>query len=87
MERARVEKLVGSSLEAKVMLHVGDADVAAALTALQAAANGVDELQYLFLVSLVRASAGRLCTIAVARSGCLLLHVMHRLHCCRALYC
>lgn len=51
MERARKEKLVGSSLDARVMLHVADAAVAAGLQRLQASGTAVDELRYLLIVS------------------------------------
>ncbi|KAG1677731.1 hypothetical protein FOA52_001043 [Chlamydomonas sp. UWO 241] len=51
LEKARNEKAVGSSLDARVTLHVADAELAARLQALNASENGVDELRYLFIVS------------------------------------
>lgn len=51
LEKARVGKLLGASLEAKVLLHVGDEGLRARLAALQAAGNGADPLRYLFIVS------------------------------------
>lgn len=52
LERARVDRLIGASLEAQVMLHVsGNAKLADTLAALNGAANGVDELRYLLIVS------------------------------------
>jgi len=57
METARAEKMIGSSLEAKVLLYVADESLRQTLTALNPAsslaANGVDELRYLFLASQV----------------------------------
>ena len=57
LEQARNDKAIGSSLEAKVLLHVVDADFRQQLEALNPASslsgNGVDELRYLFLVSQV----------------------------------
>jgi isoleucyl-tRNA synthetase len=51
LEKARVEKAVGSSLDARVTLHVADTALAQRLRALDASNNGVDELRYLFIVS------------------------------------
>ncbi len=57
LEQARNDKAIGSSLEAKVLLHVVDADFRQQLEALNPASspsgNGVDELRYLFLASQV----------------------------------
>jgi isoleucyl-tRNA synthetase len=59
LEKARAEKAIGASLEAKVRLYVPDAELRDLLTAMnpgdQAATgrNHVDELRYLFLVSQV----------------------------------
>ena len=59
LEQARAEKAIGSSLEAKVLLYVADADLRQTLKTLNpedSIANGrvhVDELRYLFLVSQV----------------------------------
>lgn len=51
LEKARVGKVLGASLEAKVLLHVGDDALARRLAALQAAGNSADPLRYLFIVS------------------------------------
>ncbi|BAU42150.1 isoleucine--tRNA ligase [Leptolyngbya sp. O-77] len=57
LEQARNDKAIGSSLEAKVLLYVADADFRQQLEALNPASslggNGVDELRYLFLASQV----------------------------------
>lgn len=57
LEQARTEKAIGSSLEAKVLLSVPDAELRATLQALNPAdslsGNHVDELRYLFLTSQV----------------------------------
>ena len=59
LEQARIAKDIGSSLEAKVLLYVPDADLRQRLTAMNPtdgvaqAANHVDELRYLLLVSQV----------------------------------
>lgn len=59
LEQARTAKDIGSSLEAKVLLYVADADLRQTLVAMNpdnAVASGnnhVDELRYLFLVSQV----------------------------------
>ena len=58
LEKARAEKEIGSSLEAKVLLYVPDAQLRQTLAALNpsdslASRNGVDELRYLFLTSQV----------------------------------
>lgn len=57
MERARIDKIIGSSLEAKVLLHVPDTvwrEVLQTLNPRDAlVGNGVDELRYLFLASQV----------------------------------
>ena len=58
LEKARAEKEIGSSLEAKVLLYVPDARLRQTLAALNpsdslASRNGVDELRYLFLTSQV----------------------------------
>jgi isoleucyl-tRNA synthetase len=58
MERARAEKAIGSSLEAKVLLHVLNAALLQQLQAMNPAdslsSNGVDELRYLLLASQVQ---------------------------------
>ncbi|KAM3092215.1 isoleucine--tRNA ligase [Phormidesmis sp. 146-35] len=54
LEKARAEKAIGSSLEAKVLLYVPDAQLRQTLTHLNSpTGNGVDELRYLFLTSQV----------------------------------
>ncbi len=53
LEKARVGKLLGAALEARVLLHVGDAGLRARLAALEAADNGADPLRYAFIVSQV----------------------------------
>lgn len=53
LEEARVEKTIGSSLEAKLIVHTDDPTLSAALTALAASSNGVDELRYIFITSKV----------------------------------
>jgi hypothetical protein len=45
---------VGSSLDARVLIHCAEPGLAATLQSLQAAGNAVDELKYLFIVSQVR---------------------------------
>ena len=56
LEQARKDKKIGSSLEAKVLLHVADDGLKQRLAAMNpassiAAENQVDQLRYLFLVS------------------------------------
>ncbi|KAL3159350.1 hypothetical protein ABBQ32_011301 [Trebouxia sp. C0010 RCD-2024] len=51
LEQARNKKLLGSALEAKVLLHVADVDQADSLRSLNAAANGADPLRYAFITS------------------------------------
>ncbi|EIE27214.1 isoleucyl-tRNA synthetase [Coccomyxa subellipsoidea C-169] len=51
LERARQDGFLGASLEAKVLLHVADADLAASLRSLQGAGNAADPLRYAFIVS------------------------------------
>jgi isoleucyl-tRNA synthetase len=58
LEQYRVQKLIGSSLEAKVSLYVSDLELRQQLQNLNPQenplqSNGVDELRYLFLVSQV----------------------------------
>lgn len=54
LEQARVEKMIGSSLEAKILLYISDAELLSAIKSLNASnSNGVDELHYLFITSLV----------------------------------
>ncbi len=54
LEQARVEKMIGSSLEAKILLYITDAQLLSAVKSLEAGnSNGVDELRYLFITSQV----------------------------------
>ena len=52
LEQARAEKMIGSSLEAKVLLYVSDQQLRLKLQSLNTDTNnGVDELRYLFIAS------------------------------------
>jgi len=51
LEKARMARAIGASLEARVKVHVSDPAIAAQLAKLAAASNGADELRYLFIVS------------------------------------
>ncbi|MEH2276154.1 MAG: isoleucine--tRNA ligase [Nostoc sp.] len=54
LEQARIEKLIGSSLEAKALLYVANEDLRSSVKALNpVSGNGIDELRYLFLTSQV----------------------------------
>ena len=53
LEKARVGRLLGAALEARILLFVGDDSLRARLAALDAAANGADPLRYAFIVSQV----------------------------------
>ncbi|MGB3206298.1 MAG: isoleucine--tRNA ligase, partial [Crinalium sp.] len=54
LEQARTEKMIGSSLESKVLLYIPNVDQRQLLQQLNPeAGNGVDELRYLFLSSQV----------------------------------
>jgi isoleucyl-tRNA synthetase len=57
LEKARADKAIGSSLEAKLLLYTTDAQLKETLQALNLpdslSGNGVDELRYLFLTSQV----------------------------------
>ncbi|AFZ13052.1 Isoleucyl-tRNA synthetase [Crinalium epipsammum PCC 9333] len=54
LEQARAEKMIGSSLESKVLLYIPNVDQRQLLQQLNPeAGNGVDELRYLFLSSQV----------------------------------
>ena len=50
LEQARVEKMVGSSLEAKVLLYLPNEQLRLSVKSLNSG-NGVDELRYLFITS------------------------------------
>ncbi len=63
LEKARSDKAIGSSLEAKLLLYVTDLELRQQLTEMNPhdGGNGVDELRYLFLTSqveLLEAAAG-----------------------------
>ncbi|MDZ8024983.1 MAG: isoleucine--tRNA ligase [Nostoc sp. DedQUE11] len=54
LEQARIEKLIGSSLEAKALIHIPDKQLGDAIKAFNPGiGNGVDELRYLLLTSQV----------------------------------
>ncbi|MDB9445833.1 isoleucine--tRNA ligase [Anabaena sp. CS-542/02] len=54
LEQARVEKMIGSSLEAKVLLYVKDDQLRSLVKKLDSDnGNGIDELRYLFITSQV----------------------------------
>ena len=55
VEQARRGKLIGASLEARVLLWLPDEGLREGITALNAADNGVDPLRYLFITSQVPA--------------------------------
>lgn len=56
LEKARVGRLLGAALEARILLFVGDEGLRQRLAALDAAANGADPLRYAFIVSQVGVS-------------------------------
>mmetsp|Transcript_13935 Transcript_13935/g.39995 ORF Transcript_13935/g.39995 Transcript_13935/m.39995 type:complete len:1073 (-) Transcript_13935:1753-4971(-) len=53
LEKARVEKSLGSSLESKIYVHVEDPVLQSALESLQATDNGQDQLRYILISSSV----------------------------------
>ena len=53
LEIARTEKLIGSSLDAKVYLQTSDASLASRLYEMCAATNDVDTLHRIFITSQV----------------------------------
>ncbi|MDF2388847.1 isoleucine--tRNA ligase [Nostoc ellipsosporum NOK] len=54
LEQARIEKLIGSSLEAKVLLYINNEQLCTSVEKLNPEkGNGIDELRYLFLTSQV----------------------------------
>jgi isoleucyl-tRNA synthetase len=54
LEQARIEKIIGSSLEAKALIYVSDEKARTAIATLNpVSGNGIDELRYLFLTSQV----------------------------------
>ena len=57
LEKARIGKAIGASLEARVLLHVADPGLRGRLARLDAESNGADDLRFLFIVSQVRGFA------------------------------
>lgn len=54
LEQARIEKLIGSSLESKVLLYINNEQLRSSVKALNPdKGNGIDELRYLFITSQV----------------------------------
>jgi isoleucyl-tRNA synthetase len=53
LEQARVDKQIGSSLEAKVLLYLGNEELRNSVKLLDASNNNVDEMRYLFITSQV----------------------------------
>ncbi|MEH1796157.1 isoleucine--tRNA ligase [Nostoc sp.] len=54
LEQARIEKLIGSSLEAKALIYISDKQLGDAIKAFNPVkGNGIDELRYLLLTSQV----------------------------------
>ncbi len=53
LDNARMEKVIGSPLEAQVLLAVSDADQKQRLGAFLTSTNGIDELRYFLMVSQV----------------------------------
>lgn len=53
LEVARTEKLIGSSLDAKVYLHTSDSSLASRLVEMSAANNDADTLHRIFITSQV----------------------------------
>lgn len=53
LEVARTEKLIGSSLDAKVYLHTSDSGLASRLVEMSAAKNDADTLNRMFITSQV----------------------------------
>ena len=51
LEQARNQKLLGSALEAKVLLHVADPGLADELQKLNESSDGADPLRYAFITS------------------------------------
>ncbi|MBN3891942.1 MAG: isoleucine--tRNA ligase [Nostoc sp. JL31] len=55
LEQARIEKLIGSSLEAKALIHIPHKQLGDAIKAFNPVkGNGIDELRYLLLTSQVK---------------------------------
>ena len=53
LEKARTAGLIGSGLEAQVLLHITDPALKAQLERMNSAANDVDRLRYVFITSAV----------------------------------
>lgn len=70
LEKARIGKAIGASLDARVLLHVGNAELRTRLQALQARSNGVDDLRYLFIVSQVGGGGEGRGSIMLSLVGC-----------------
>ncbi|MFQ4144307.1 isoleucine--tRNA ligase [Chlorogloeopsis sp. ULAP02] len=52
LEQARVEKMIGSSLEARVLLYIANEHLRASVKSLDSTSdNGIDKLRYLFITS------------------------------------
>ena len=51
LEQARNQKLLGSALEAKVLLHAADPQLTQRLQQLNSSSNGTDPLRYVFITS------------------------------------
>lgn len=66
LEQARNKKLLGSALEAKVLLHVADQSKGDSLKSLNAAANGADPLRYAFITSQAQLVDSQVLCCAVA---------------------
>jgi isoleucyl-tRNA synthetase len=54
LEEARVDKKIGSSLEAKALLYIANEQLRSYVKTLNDSQNGVDELRYLFITSQVQ---------------------------------
>ena len=86
LEQARNHKLLGSALEAKVLLHVADAAKSDSLKSLNAAANGADPLRYAFITSQAELVDSQVCC-AVLCCAVLCCAVLCRVVPCRAVLC
>ncbi|MEM7725036.1 MAG: isoleucine--tRNA ligase [Cyanobacteria bacterium P01_A01_bin.45] len=51
LEEARVEKMIGSSLESKILLYIKDENLRESVKKWDSSNNGIDELRYLFISS------------------------------------
>ena len=57
LEEARQGKLIGASLEARVLLHVANSELSQQLASLDRSANGADPLRYIFITSQVHCTS------------------------------